>query len=114
NSLTKIINIHHADLRIIDENSNEMKYTGLHAWKREFSDTQKFSSTIHYIENEEIDTGEQIAYSNSTTLQELQDLELISSITEIESLRVCNVILHYHEQSKVLEVLVLKLQELLK
>lgn len=109
NSLTKIINIHHGDLRILDEN-NTMKYSGLHAWKRQFNDEHTFLTTIHYIESEEMDMGEHIAYSDTTTFEELHDLELISSLNELKSLRVCNVILHYHEQSKVLEVLITKLQ----
>ena len=113
NSLTKIVNIHHADLRIIDEQTQKMKYTGLHAWKREFRDSQEFSSTIHYIENEEMDTGEQINYSSKTTFKELQELELLTSLSELESLRVCNVIIHYHEQSKVLHIIVEEIKKII-
>ncbi|MFP4401863.1 MAG: formyltransferase family protein [Candidatus Nanoarchaeia archaeon] len=113
NSLTKIINIHHGDLRIVDENNN-MKYSGLHAWKRQFRDEHKFLTTIHFIENEEMDTGRQLNFSNYTTFDELKELELIHSINEIESLRVCSVIIHYHEQSKVLELLIEEAQNILK
>ena len=111
NSLTKIINIHHGDLRIIDEN-NDMKYSGLHAWKRQFNDSNSFLTTIHYIENEEMDTGRQIAYSDITSFEELNELELITSLDELKSLRVCNVILHYHENAKVLELLITIFTEL--
>lgn len=113
NSLTKIINIHHADLRVIDEKTQSMKYIGLHAWKREFEETKEFSSTIHYIENEEMDTGEHIAYSNKTTFEELKNLELLNSLEELKSLRVCNVIIHYHEQSKVLHIITEELKKII-
>ncbi|MFT4244509.1 MAG: formyltransferase family protein [Candidatus Woesearchaeota archaeon] len=113
NSLTKIVNIHHADLRIIDDQTQEMKYTGLHAWKREFKDTQEFLSTIHYVENEEMDTGEHITYSSKTTFKELEELKLLTSLDELENLRVCNVIIHYHEQSKVLHIIVEEIKKII-
>lgn len=114
NSLTKIINIHHADLREVDEKTQEMLYTGLNAWKKEFKDTNSFLSTIHYIEDYKMDEGEHIAYSQPTTFEEVQEIGLIQSFEELESLRVSNVLLHYHEQSKVVEILVDVVKEILE
>lgn len=113
NSSAQIINIHHADLRINNE-LNEMKYSGLQAWKKQFREEKLFLTTIHIIEDEYIDTGKQICYSEPTTLKELQNLDLVSQISEIKSLRVCNVILHYHEQSKVLNLLCETIKRILK
>lgn len=114
NSLTKILNIHHADLRVINTISSNMEYRGLQAWKKQFRNELQFLTTLHLIENEEMDTGRQLRFSEHTTFEELKELELIQSINEIESLRVCNVILHYHEQSKVLELLVKEVQKLIE
>ena len=124
NSQTQIINVHHGDLRILDTNSNtnfntnsntnyEMKYAGLDAWKRQFIEEKKFCSTLHFIEDKGMDTGRQLSYSEYTSFDEIKELELIKNMDEIESLRIANVILHYHEQSKVLEILVGEVKKLL-
>ena len=105
NSQTQIINIHHGDLRIIDEHKN-MKFKGLKGWVNEFNETNQFSTTIHHIENDQMDNGKQIEHSLPTYIEELQEIGLLKTKKELENLRVCNVVLHYHEQSKVLELLV--------
>lgn len=112
NSQTQIVNVHHGDLRNLDD-SKDMKFKGIDGWKKQFIELEEFCSTIHLIENKEMDTGKQLAYSQITTFDEVKDLELIKNIKELESFRVSNVILHYHEQSKVLEILIKEIKNLL-
>ncbi len=112
NSQTQIINIHHGDLRVLDEN-DEMKFVGMYGWRKQFEEVQHFCSTIHLIEDKRMDTGKQLTYSQNTSFDEVKNLELIKNIEELKSFRISNVILHYHEQSKVLEILIEEIKNLL-
>lgn len=112
NSQTQIMNVHHGDLRVLDLENN-MKYEGLIGWRKQFEETQKFNSTIHLIEDSRMDTGKQLNYSSATTFQETQELELLKDIKELDSFRVSNVIVHFHEQSKVLELLIDEIKKIL-
>ena len=104
NSNLKIINIHNADLRILDENG-DMKYKGLNADIKQFLEEQQLITTIHLIENEEIDTGRQLSFSHQTTLKELKIKGFVHKKEDILNLRLRNVILSYHERTKVLNLL---------
>lgn len=103
NSKVIIINLHHGDLREI--NDGKMKYEGLNADVKELFDDGKIITTIHYIEDEGMDDGQQIAFSYETTIKELKQKGLINKKEEVLNLRVRNVILSYHERTKVLNLL---------
>jgi len=113
NNNLNILNIHHADLRII-ENNLEMKYVGLNAEIKQFLDEEQIITTIHLIDEEKMDSGKQIAYSHETTLKELKVKGLIHNKEDILNLRLRNVILSYHERTKVLRLLGKTLDELEK
>ncbi|MCA9497439.1 MAG: hypothetical protein KC589_10950, partial [Nanoarchaeota archaeon] len=104
NSNIKIINIHHADLRILNE-KKEMIYKGLNADIKEFLDEAMIITTIHKIENEKMDEGEKIAFSHETTLKELKQKSILHKTEDIINLRIRNVVLSYHERTKVLRLL---------
>jgi len=103
NKNLKIINIHHADLRI--KTKNKMKYQGLSADIKQMLYESKIISTIHLIENEEMDKGKQIKYSHETSLKELKQKGYIHKKEDILNLRLRNVILSYHERTKILKIL---------
>ncbi len=100
----KIINIHHGDLRIKDE-KGDMKFAGLNSDIREFIDEAMIISTIHLIEDENMDTGKPLAYSYETTLKELKQKGYINNKDDILNYRLRNVVLSYHERTKVLKLL---------
>lgn len=100
----KIINIHHADLRILDEN-NDLRFKGMSADIKQMLDEGMLISTIHLIENQEMDTGKQLAYSHETTLKELKQKGLFNKKEDILNLRLRNVAISYHERTKVLKLL---------
>ena len=99
NSKITIINIHHADLR---ENEN---YKGLSADIKQFLQDSEIITTIHKIEDEKMDEGEVLAISFPTTLKELKQKGLINKKEDILNLRLRNVIISYHERTKVLKLL---------
>ncbi|MCA9459387.1 MAG: hypothetical protein KC550_02450 [Nanoarchaeota archaeon] len=104
NSNINIINIHHADLRIFDE-KKEMKYKGLSADIKEFLEESRIITTIHKIENKNVDEGKQLAFSHETTLKELKQKNILHKKEDIINLRIRNVVLSYHERTKVLKLL---------
>ena len=97
NKKTKIINLHHADLR----KGNEFK--GLNADIKEFLKTEEITTTLHLIEDEKMDEGKILDYTYPTTLKELKTKTLIHKKEDIINLRLRNVILSYHERTKVLK-----------
>jgi folate-dependent phosphoribosylglycinamide formyltransferase PurN len=99
-----IINIHHADLRIKDDNG-DMRYKGLTGDIKQFLDEGMFISTIHKIENEKIDEGEKLAFSHETTFKELKQKGIFSKKEDIFNLRRKNLAISYHERTKVLNPL---------
>lgn len=103
NSKCEILNVHHGDLRVIE--NGEMKYAGLSCDVKEFIEDGKIVSTIHKIENEGMDSGEQLAYSYETSLKELKQRGFLNKREDIVSLRVRNVVISYHERTKVLKLL---------
>lgn len=112
NSKMKLINIHNADLRILNE--KEKKYKGLYGDRKQFLDEEQIVSTIHHIKDEKMDEGEQIAYSKPTTLEELKLKKLVNNPNEILNLRIKNVIISYHERTKVLNLLRKVVKKLIK
>ena len=104
NSKIKIINIHHGDLRILDE-KNDLKFKGLNADVKQFLDEEMIITTIHLIEDEKMDEGKHLTYSHETSLKELKQKHLIHKKEDIINLRLRNVILSYHERTKVLNLL---------
>jgi len=104
NSSIKILNIHHADLRIKDE-KGEMRFKGLNSDMKEMIDEGMIISTIHRIENEKMDEGEQLAFSHETTIKELKQKSILHNPQEILNYRLRNVVLSYHERTKVLKLL---------
>lgn len=104
NPKIQILNIHHADLRILDE-KNQMRFKGLSADIKQMLDEGMLISTIHKIEDKNIDNGEKLAYSYETTLKELKQKGLFQKKEDILNLRLRNVAISYHERTKVLNLL---------
>ncbi len=104
NPITKILNIHHADLRIEDE-VGDMRFKGMSADIKQMLDEGMLISTIHKIENEKMDTGEKLGFSHETTLKELKQKGLFHKKEDILNLRLRNVAISYHERTKVLSLL---------
>lgn len=104
NKTRKIINIHHGDLRIKDEKDN-MLFAGLNSDVREFLDEAMIISTIHLIEDGGMDTGKQLAFSFETTIKELKRKGYLNKKEEILNYRIRNIVLSYHERTKVLGLL---------
>lgn len=111
NKSRKLINIHHGDLRIRDEKKN-MRFKGLNSDIKEFLDEAMIISTIHLIEDAGMDTGKQLEYSYETTLKELKRKGFVNKKEEILNFRIRNVILSYHERTKVLGLLRRELDKL--
>jgi len=101
NKYLKLINIHHADLRILNER-NDLRFKGLSADIKQMLDEGMLISTIHIIEDEKMDEGKQLAYSHETTIKELKQKGLFNKKEDILNLRLRNVVLSYHERTKVL------------
>ncbi|MDA3856101.1 MAG: hypothetical protein PF569_07630 [Candidatus Woesearchaeota archaeon] len=101
NAQINILNIHHGDLRIIE--NSEMKYKGLDQDVKQFLDMEEFSSTIHIIENSRPDEGKQLFQSHPTTLKELKQKGFLHKKEEIINYRLRNVVLSYHARTKVLK-----------
>lgn len=104
NSNIKLLNIHHADLRILD-NSGDMMFKGLKADMRQMLDEAMIISTIHLIEDEKMDTGKKLGFSYETTLKELKQKGIFRKKEDILNYRLRNVTLSYHERTKVLGLL---------
>jgi len=98
NSKIEIINVHHGDLRCGDE------FKGLDADMKEFIQNQEIISTILKVEDEKMN-GEMLAFSEPTEFKELKLKKLVSKTSDIMNLRIRNVILTYHEKTKVLRTL---------
>ena len=99
NSKVEVVNIHHGDLRCGEE------YIGLNADKKEFLQDSEIISTIHKVEDEKMDAGEVLGYSNPTTLKELKQKHLLTKTSDIMNFRLRNVALLYHERTKVMSLL---------
>jgi folate-dependent phosphoribosylglycinamide formyltransferase PurN len=110
---TSIINIHHADLREVDEKGGK-KYVGLQADIQQMLAEQKIISTIHLIEDEKMDEGKILDCSHPTDLKELKQKGFLHKPEEIINLRIRNVVLSYHERTKVLGVLHHVIENLVK
>lgn len=104
NSKIKIINLHHGDLRIKDEQGN-IRFEGLQADIKEFLDEGMIITSIHHIEDDGMDNGAKIAYSHETTIKELKQKGFVHKVEDILNYRLRNVILSYHERTKVLKLL---------
>lgn len=103
----KIINLHNADLR------KGEKYIGIKADMYEFLEDQEITTTIHLIEDEKMDEGKQLAYSFPTTIKELKIKKLVNNRKDILNLRIRNVVLSYHQRTKVLKLLYKSISDLL-
>lgn len=99
----KILNIHHGDLRIIEE--GDMKYKGLNSEIKQFLEEEKIISTIHHIEDGGMDNGTQVDFSHETTLKELKMKGFLHKKEDIINYRIKNVVLSYHERTKVLNLI---------
>jgi folate-dependent phosphoribosylglycinamide formyltransferase PurN len=108
----EIINIHHANLTNLDEN-NEKKYKGLSADIKQFLDEEKITSTIHKIEDEKMDEGKILSISHETTLKELKQKNIVHKKEDILNLRKRNLIISYHERTKVLNSLKKEIEKLI-
>ncbi len=104
NSKVKMINIHHADLRILDD-EGDMKFKGLNADIKEFIDEAMIITTIHLIEDEKMDTGKKLSFSHETTLKELKTKSVIHGNEDLLNFRKRNIVRAYHERTKVLKPL---------
>ena len=109
---TPIINIHQGDLNCIE--NGKMSFSGLNGDVKEILEKETMSSVIHYIEDEQIDTGEQIFTSHPTTLKELKQKGLLHKREEIINYRIRNVVRSYHLRTKVLNNLIKQLPNLFK
>lgn len=105
NPKLKIINIHHADLRIKNE-KGDMIYKGLQADIKEMLDEGMLISTIHTIDDEKMDEGEHIMYSYETTLKELKQKGICKKKEDIINYSIRRRIINYHEKSKILKILI--------
>lgn len=113
NPRTKIINIHHGDLSVMDKSGN-MEFKGLNADVKQMLTEEKLVTTIHLIEDEGMDTGERLAFSHPTTLKELKARKFFHKKEDILNLRIRNVVISYHERSKVLKLLGRVVEDLIK
>lgn len=104
NSKLQIINIHHADLRIKDENENRL-YKGLQADIKEMIDEAMIISTIHTIDDAQMDEGNHIMYSYETTIKELKQKGIAKKKEDILNYSIRGRIISYHERTKVLKLL---------
>lgn len=109
----KILNLHHGDLRIKDD-EGKMRFEGLQCDIKEFLDEAMIITTIHHIEDDGMDNGAKIAYSHETTLKELKQKAYAHKREDILNYRLRNVILSYHERTKVLKLLRRVLEEISK
>lgn len=105
-----ILNIHHGDLSIFED--NEMKYSGLKGGLRELVELQRLTTTIHEIEDEGVDTGKQYDVSFPTTVKELKQKQLLNKNEDLINYRVRNVVKSYHERTKVLNHLIRVLKDI--
>jgi folate-dependent phosphoribosylglycinamide formyltransferase PurN len=96
NSNIEIINIHHGDLR------EGNKFKGLNSDMKEFIENNEILSTLHKIEDGRMDEGEVLLYTEPTTFKELKDKNLIAKVSDIMNYRLRNVVLTFHERTKVL------------
>jgi folate-dependent phosphoribosylglycinamide formyltransferase PurN len=99
----KVLNIHHADLRIEEE--GKMKFSGLNADIKEILDEAMIISTIHRITDQGMDTGERLAFSHETTVKELKIKSLLHKPEDMLNFRTRNIVRSYHERTKVLHLL---------
>lgn len=99
----KLLNIHHADLRIEEE--GDMKFKGLNADIKELLDEAMIITTIHRITDGSMDTGERLAFSHETTLKELKTKNLLHKPEDMLNFRTRNLVRSYHERTKVLHLL---------
>ncbi len=106
NSHTQILNIHNGDLR------EGKVFKGLNSEINEFLEDEEIITTIHLIEDEKMDEGKQLNWSHPTTLKELKQKGLAHKKEDIVNFRLRNVILSYHERTKVLRLLRKTLEEL--
>ena len=104
NPNAKILNVHHADLRVEDEIGG-MRFKGLSADIKQMLDEAMLITTIHKIEDEKMDQGERLGFSFETTLKELKQKGLFKKKEDILNLRLRNVAISYHERTKVLSLL---------
>jgi methionyl-tRNA formyltransferase len=113
NPKIKIINIHHADLRIKTD-AGALAYQGLTGEVKEILEEQQVITTIHYIEDDRMDEGKQLHHSKPTTITEMKQKGFLHDKEEVINFRVKNVITQYHERTKVLTPLSKIVNELLK
>lgn len=105
NPKIKIINIHHADLRIISD-SGKLLYEGLQADIKEMMDEAMIITTIHTIDDSQMDKGDHIMYSHETTIKELKQKGVCKKKEDILNYSVRGRIISYHERTKVLNLLI--------
>lgn len=99
NSNIRIIGIHHGDLRV--EENGKLKYKIENPEVRQFIDEELLISTIFFVEKDNYFGGDKV-YSHATTLKELKIKSFAKSKEDIFNMRLRNVILTYHERTKVL------------
>ena len=99
NPSLKIINIHNAHLKKGED------VRGMNPDIKEFLKYREITSALHLVEDERMDEGKILATSHPTTLKELKRKKFIHNTEEILTPRIRNVILNYHERTKVLNLL---------
>lgn len=104
NSNLKLINIHHGDLRVIDE-IGKRRFDGMSGDIKQMLDEAMIISTIFNIDNNNNFDVSNVMYTSETTLKELKQKGFVKKKEDIFNLRLRNVILSYHERTKVLRVL---------
>lgn len=99
NSKIEILNVHHGDLRKGED------FVGLNADMKQFLTEEEIVTTIHKVEDERMDAGEQLAFTEPTNFKELKQKGLFNNKSDIMNLRLRNVALTFHERTKVMRVL---------
>lgn len=99
NSKIKIVNVNHGDLRKGDE------FKGLNSDMKEFLKDEEIISSIYMVNGEKVSDEDILVYSEATTFKELKQKNLISKTSDIMNFRLRNVVLTFHEKTKVLKPL---------
>jgi hypothetical protein len=109
---THLINIHHGDLRILNKEGKQI-YNQENSFEKQFFNEELIVSTVHKVTKEDF-FGEILYHTKETSLKELKQKGFLKKKEEIINFRIKNVILLYHERSKLLTPLVKIVEKLFK
>lgn len=98
----KLLDIHHGDLRILDNKGNKI-FDGFNGDIRQMLDEAMIISTLYLTNKNQKKSN--FVYSHETTIKELKQKGLFKKKEDILNLRLRNVAISYHERTKVLKLL---------